>query len=46
MNLEYELRTCGGSRARYGFRDAPYYLSGAVVSMEALGNAAYGLTVN
>ena len=36
MSLRYALRTCGGSQARYGFREAPYFLPNAVVSMEAL----------
>lgn len=36
MNLGYELRTCGGSQARYGFREAPYFLPNAVSSIEAL----------
>ena len=39
MSLRYELRTCGGSQARYGFRDAPYYLPNAVISMDALAEA-------
>lgn len=36
MSLRYELRTCSGSYARYGFREAPHYLPNAVVSMETL----------
>lgn len=36
MSLRYALRTCGGSQAQYGFREAPYFLPNAVVSMEAL----------
>lgn len=36
MSLRYELRTCGGSRAQYGFRDAPYYLPHAVTPISAL----------
>lgn len=39
MSLGYALRTCGGSQARYGFREAPYFLPNAVVSMEALEEA-------
>ena len=39
MSLRYALRTCGGSQARYGFREAPYFLPNAVVSMEALEEA-------
>lgn len=36
MSLGYALRTCCGSQARYGFRDAPHYLPNAVVSIDAL----------
>lgn len=36
MSLGYALRTCGGSRARYGFRDAPHYLPNAIISIDAL----------
>ena len=39
MSLRYALRTCGGSQARYGFREAPYFLPNAVVSVEALEEA-------
>ena len=34
--LKFELLTCGSPRAKYGFREAPYQLQNAVVSMEAL----------
>lgn len=34
--LEYELLNCKSSRRRYGFKDAPYDLRGAVISMDAL----------
>lgn len=37
--LKYELLTCGSPRAKYGFREAPYDLQNAVVSMEALAEA-------
>lgn len=36
MSLRYEMRTCAGSRAQYGFRDAPYYLSHAVTPVSVL----------
>lgn len=36
MSLRFEMRTCGGSRARYGFRDAPHYLPDVMVSVDAL----------
>lgn len=39
MNLGYEMRTCGGAHARYGFREAPFYFPNAVISMEALEEA-------
>ena len=39
MNLGYEMHTCGGTHARYGFREAPFYLPNAVISMEALEEA-------
>ena len=34
--LKYELLTCSGPRAKYGFMEAPYGLRNAVVSMEEL----------
>ena len=34
--LQYELLNCKSSRRRYGFKNAPYDLRGAVVSMESL----------
>lgn len=34
--LQYELLSCKSSLRRYGFRDAPYDLRGAVISLEAL----------
>lgn len=37
--LKYELLTCKGSQARYGFTEAPYNLRGAVVSIEAMEDA-------
>ena len=37
--LKFELLTCGSSQAKYGFREAPYHLQNAVVSMEALAEA-------
>lgn len=36
MSLRYALRTCSGSQARYGFREAPHYLPNAIVSIDAL----------
>lgn len=39
MNLRFAMRTCGGSQARYGFREAPHYLPGAVISMTVLEDA-------
>ena len=39
MQLRYELLNCKSSKARYGFRGAPYDLRGAVVSMDALAEA-------
>ena len=36
MNQHFALRTCSGSRAQYGFRQAPHYLPNAVVSLDAL----------
>lgn len=36
MSLRFALRTCSGSQAQYGFREAPHYLPNAVVSMDAL----------
>ena len=36
MSLRYEMRTCGSSRAQYGFRDAPHYLPHAVTPISAL----------
>lgn len=39
MNPGYEMHTCGGTHARYGFREAPFYLPNAVISMEALEEA-------
>ena len=35
--LHYELLNCKSALKRYGFRDAPYDLRGAVVSLDALG---------
>ncbi len=37
--LKFELLTCGSPQAKYGFREAPYHLQNAVVSMEALAEA-------
>lgn len=34
--LRFELLTCSSPQVKYGFRDAPYHLQNAVVSMEAL----------
>lgn len=34
--LKFELLTCSGPRAKYGFREAPYHLHDAVISMETL----------
>lgn len=39
MQLRYELLNCKSSKARYGFRGAPYDLRDAVVSMDALTEA-------
>lgn len=36
MSLRFEMRTCGSSRARYGFRDAPHYLPHAVTPISVL----------
>jgi len=34
--LKFELLTCGSPQAKYGFRDAPYHLYDAVISMDYL----------
>ncbi len=34
--LKYELLSCCSPQAKYGFRDAPYHLYDAVVSMDSL----------
>lgn len=34
--LKYELLTCSGPQARYGFRGAPYHLKSAVLSMDSM----------
>lgn len=34
--MKYELLTCAGSKARYGFAAAPYSVSERVVSIESL----------
>lgn len=34
--LRYELLNCKSSRRRYGFKDAPHDLRGAVISMDSL----------
>jgi len=34
--LKYELLSCSSPQAKYGFRDAPYRLYDAVVSMDSL----------
>ena len=34
--LEYELLNCKCARKRYGFKDAPYDLRGAVISLDSL----------
>ncbi len=34
--LKYELLSCSGPQAKYGFREAPYHLYDAVVSLESL----------
>ncbi len=34
--LKYELLSCSSPQAKYGFREAPYHLYDAVVSMDSL----------
>ncbi len=34
--LKYELLSCSSPQARYGFRDAPYQLHNAVISLDFL----------
>lgn len=34
--LKFELLTCSSPRAKYGFREAPYHLYDAVISMDSL----------
>ncbi len=34
--LKYELLSCSGPQAKFGFMDAPYHLRDAVVSMDSL----------
>ena len=34
--LEYELLNCKSARKRYGFKDAPYDLRGAIISLDSL----------
>lgn len=34
--LKYELLSCSSPRAKYGFREAPYHLQNAVISMDSL----------
>lgn len=34
--LQYEILNCKSAQRRYGFKDAPYDLRGAVISMDTL----------
>ena len=40
--LRYELRSCKSAQRRYGFKEAPYDLRGAVVSLDALASSDPG----